>query len=162
MRTFPFRRIRGVGFLAMLGLFAGCALEPSTPWEWQGCLQRTTPQPSIDECGTVTLLREPADTLNFSLQIRHTIRLSTLLLANGAVLAEEGSMFREGAVWRLQLGVKQPKDPRSVVFTSDDGSITIRLHARGDSLVGNWQRTCLFDECPEAGEVWFIRVAEVE
>lgn len=153
--------VQGVqaSWLLLALTLTACAAEPPRRTDWEGCLQRSTPEPSMTVCGTVQVRGAIIDTLNFSVQVEHDLPISTLFIDSDADLSSEGSLFRSGTTWRLQLGTIQPRHTGEVAVTSDDGSIEAKLEAHGDSLAGSWLRTCLFDACPESGTVWLIPIS---
>jgi hypothetical protein len=138
--------------ILLLPAIVSCKEAPQALTSWDACLGRQIPDPSVRICGVLEALSNVRDTQDFSSQVRHDLPLDRLFHQPGQY-AFEGSLSRLGAVWHLQLGVAQPKDPRAIAVQSDDGSVVARLSPSGDSLVGTWSRTCFMEECPESGSI---------
>ena len=138
--------------LLLLGL-TGLMPQPSASLtgQWHGCLRMG--YYTVEVCGDITIGAEqaPGREPPFYL-LTHSLDLSRI--DRRGYLTEHGSIVTRPDSSQFIFWLGTPEGSR---YGTDGGWILGDLQLAGDSLFGEWSRTC-FGGCPERGQIVLRRV----
>ena len=135
------------------------APSPGLEGDWTACLTKANDSESV--CGSITVdtlsqLVRPSGLPVYYYRFTHDIDLVRLVGHDGKYLGRFGTFlsYDSLATFALYLGMDE-----HALYGWDGGWLLSDLQQSGDSLYGDWNRTC-YAGCPEHGRIVFRRISK--